>query len=542
MVDFRIDGLPIAVICDETDLPAGESTDCQATGIAIAGQYTNVVVAVANDPFGEKVGDFDPSHYFGAESAITLEKYTNGVDADEPTGALIPVGGAVEWTYVITNTGNVSLDQIVLTDNQLGVIPCQTAPLLSGDSVTCTATGTASRGQYANVGTVTAVDSVGQAVMDTDPSHYFGYLLQIDIEKATNGEDADSPTGPYVTVGDPVTWTYTVTNPGDLFFSEITVTDDQGVVPVFQGGDTDADTFLDPGEDWTYEATGSATAGQYANVATVTGTVGDELDNVLTDSDPSHYFGIDATIEINKTPDVAVVDIGAPHTFEIAVTNTSNVDLTDVEVTDPITPSCDRVIGAMAPGEVVSYTCDVASVTGFINNIASVTGIAPDGSEVSDSDPAAVTIVGAGGTAALGDVVWHDRNRNQVQDAGEPGVPNARVRVELDPDTVTALGCNRQSPVVTNGNGEYLATNLVAGTYTVTLDLSSLPGGSLTTTGVYEITLTSGEVNLDADFGIAGLLPFTGFSNFTMLISLASLMLLGGLGALTWQRRRPNTE
>ena len=123
------------------------------------------------------------------------------------------------------------------------------------------------------------------------------------------------------------------------------------------------------------------------------GTVGDELDNVLTDSDPSHYFGLDAAIDINKTPDVAVVDIGAPHTFEIAVTNTSNVDLTDVEVTDPITPSCDRVIGAMAPGEVVSYTCDVASVTGFINNIASVTGIAPDGSEVSDSDPAAVTIV-----------------------------------------------------------------------------------------------------------------------------------------------------
>ena len=539
VVDFRIDGPPILVTCDQTDLLAGESTDCQATGIAIAGQYTNVVVAVATDPFGDKVGDFDPSHYFGAESAITLEKYTNGVDADEPAGALIPVGGAVEWTYVITNTGNATLDQISLTDDQLGAIPCAVPPLDPGESATCTVTGIAERGQYANIGTVTAVDPASQTVSDTDPSHYFGYLLQIDIEKATNGEDADTPTGPLIPVGDPVTWTYVVTNPGDFQLTNVVVTDDQGVTPVFQGGDTNGDSFLDPGETWTYEATGTSTAGQYANVATVTGTVGDELDNVLTDIDPSHYFGLLTSIDIAKTPDVAVVDIGASHTFEIAVTNTSNVDLTDVEVTDPITPSCDRVIGAMAPGEVVSYSCDVASVTGFINNIASVTGIAPDGFEVSDSDPAAVTIVGAGGTAALGDVVWHDRNRNQVQDAGEPGVPNARVRIELDPGSVTAL---QMITVVTNSNGEYLATNLVAGTYTVTLDLSSLPGGSLTTTGVYEITLTTGEVNLDADFGIAGLLPFTGFSNFTVLISLASVMLLGGLGVLVWQRRRPSTE
>jgi hypothetical protein len=233
-----------------------------------------------------------------------------------------------------------------------------------------------------------------------------------------------------------------------------------------------------------------------------------------------------------------VVQAGAAHTFTIAVTNTSNVVLTDVEVTDPITPACDRVIGEMAPGGVATYNCSLASVTGFVNNIASVTGVAPDGTEVSDSDPAAVTIVGAGGSAALGDVVWHDRNRNQVQDAGEPGVANARVRVELDPDSVTALGLQQEIILLTNADGEYLATNLVAGTYTVTLDMSSVPGGSLTTTGVYEITLTSGEVNLDADFGIAGLLPFTGFSNLTLMAATASVLLLSGLGLLLWQRRR----
>ena len=92
--------------------------------------------------------------------------------------------------------------------------------------------------------------------------------------------------------------------------------------------------------------------------------------------------------------------------------------------------------------------------------------------------------------------------------------------------------------VVTECDGNYLATNLVAATYTVTLDMSSVPGGSLTTTGVYEITLTAGEVNLDADFGIAGLLPFTGFSNLTVMAALATAMLLSGIGLLVWQRRR----
>lgn len=71
----------------------------------------------------------------------------------------------------------------------------------------------------------------------------------------------------------------------------------------------------------------------------------------MTDSDPSHYFGVEAAIQIEKTPDLAEVPRGTSHTFTIEVTNSGTVPLTDVEVTDPITPSCDQVIGDMAPGE-----------------------------------------------------------------------------------------------------------------------------------------------------------------------------------------------
>jgi hypothetical protein len=97
----------------------------------------------------------------------------------------------------------------------------------------------------------------------------------IDIEKSTNGEDADNAPGPYVEVGDSVTWTYVVTNIGGVALSTISVADDQpGVTPVYQGGDTDNDGELDTDETWTYQANGTATAGQYENVGTATGSYG----------------------------------------------------------------------------------------------------------------------------------------------------------------------------------------------------------------------------------------------------------------------------
>jgi uncharacterized repeat protein (TIGR01451 family) len=109
----------------------------------------------------------------------------------------------------------------------------------------------------------------------------------IHIEKSTNGQDADSPTGPYIAVGGPVTWEYVITNPGDSPLSNIIVTDSEaGVTPVYVSGD-DGDDTLQTTETWVYRASGTAVAGQYANTGNVTGTplVGPDV----SDDDPSHY-------------------------------------------------------------------------------------------------------------------------------------------------------------------------------------------------------------------------------------------------------------
>ncbi len=137
----------------------------------------------------------------------------------------------------------------------------------------------------------------GAPVTDADDSHYFGATVGINIEKATNGVDADLPPGPFITPGTLVTWTYVVTNTGNTPLAGVVVTDNQpGVTPVFQGGDTDSDGLLDVTETWTYTATDtSANVGQYANVGTAAAQGG------VSDSDASHYFGAQPAIDIEKS-------------------------------------------------------------------------------------------------------------------------------------------------------------------------------------------------------------------------------------------------
>jgi large repetitive protein len=270
-------------------------------------------------------------------------------------------------------------------------------------------------GQYGNLATVTGTDPIGQTPSDDDPSHYFGVRSAIDIEKSTNGEDADAPTGPLVAAGGNVSWTYVVTNPGNVPLSNVVVRDDNGTLvdpsddfdAVFVSGDANNNGLLDPGETWLFEASGTALAGQYANVATVTGT--DPIGQTPSDSDPSHYFGVDSAIHIEKLtnghdadlPTGPLVVAGSAVTWVYVVTNPGNVPLSNVVVRDdngtPADPSDDfsplflngdaNNNGLLDPGEIWLYRAFGTAIAGQYANVATVTGTDPIGQTPSDDDP-----------------------------------------------------------------------------------------------------------------------------------------------------------
>jgi len=345
-------------------LNPGESWLYQASGTALAGQYGNVGSVYGTDIFGQPVTASDASHYFGPSPSLRIKKMTNGEDADLPIGPAIPAGQPVLWSYVVTNTGNIHLANVTVTDDQ-GLTPqaVDIAPadgyndgdldldhLLDLEEIwTYTASGLAVAGQYANTGTVTA-EFNGQMVNSSDPSHYFGGQGAIEIEKSTNGLDADSEPGPAILAGAPVEWRYRVRNIGNTPVRDLAVSDDRGVTPAavdiapadgFNDGDTDLDGLLDTSEIWEFIASGTALAGQYANVGSVTGL--DALTSLpLSDEDPSHYFGAVPAIAIEKLtngedadsePGPAIILDGTV-TWRYVVTNTGNVPLDSITVVD----------------------------------------------------------------------------------------------------------------------------------------------------------------------------------------------------------------
>ena len=108
--------------------------------------------------------DEDPSHYFGVQGAIDLEKLVNDEDADEAPGPFVPVGGAITWTYRVTNIGNSRLTGVEVDDLDPGVqvtCPPTVAVLDVNESVDCTATATAQAGAHTDLASATGQTEAG---------------------------------------------------------------------------------------------------------------------------------------------------------------------------------------------------------------------------------------------------------------------------------------------------------------------------------------------------------------------------------------------
>jgi uncharacterized membrane protein len=394
-----------------TTLAPGESFTVDLTGSWAQGQQFNLATATGEFE-GITVTDEDPAYYVGvipAQPSINVEKFVSPdggatfFDADTPPGPSIPQGTNPVFRYVVTNTGNVPLQNVTLVDSVLGLITVPTTTLAPGESFTVDVTGTWAQGQQFNLATATGVYE-GITVTDADPAYYVGLIPaqpSIDVEKFVSPDggatffDADTPQGPSIPQGTNPVFRYVVTNTGNVPLQNVTLTDS------VLGTITIPTTTLAPGESFTVDVTGTWAQGQQLNLATATG----EFEGItVTDEDPAYYVGVipaQPSIDVEKfvspdggatffdadTPPGASISQGTNPVFRYVVTNTGNVPLQNVTLTDSVLGTITIPTTTLAPGE--SFTVDVTGTwaQGQQFNLATATGEF-EGITVTDADPA----------------------------------------------------------------------------------------------------------------------------------------------------------
>jgi hypothetical protein len=265
--------------------------------------------------------------------------------------------------------------------------------------MTCSTTGTAILGRYDNTGYVEAVPYgfETEKVQASDDGAYFGANPSIDIEKSTNGEDADTPPGPYIPVGSgetPVDFDYQISNlETDYAFTDIRVVDDRGT-PADTSDDLEVVcpmTSLEPGQSMTCEGiTYLVEPGQQTSAAHVLASAWydgdpDQLLGEVFASDPANYFGY--TLGLTLTKYTNGVDVEAPPGPELSIDstvtwsyeleNTGNVELTDLFLEDDngtLTDSTDDL--TIDNGKI---TCEDDSIPGGGTITCTASGVVLEG-------------------------------------------------------------------------------------------------------------------------------------------------------------------
>jgi hypothetical protein len=384
-----------AVTCPDPTLAPGQLMTCTAEHETTqadvdAGHIANTAEVTARPPTGPAVTDTD------RETVRAV--HTPGIQLGKSSspGTFGAAGETITYSYTVTNTGNVTLHRIALTDSRLGPVTCPDPTLAPAESMTCTAAYVTTQadldnGDIENAAVVTGHPPTGPTVTGDDTDAVPAIRLpQIDLVKSAFPVE-------YGAAGEQITYTYTVTNSGNVTLHNIALTDSR------LGTVTCLTATLAPGQSTTclgYHRTTQADvdAGQIVNAAIV---VGDPP------TGPPVTDGGTAAVHATRAPSIAErktafpMEYGAPGekiTYTYTVINSGNVTLHDVALTDDRLGAVTCPDTVLAPGE--SMACHAVTVTtradvaaGQLTNVATVTGDPSTGPPVTDGDTQTVYVI-----------------------------------------------------------------------------------------------------------------------------------------------------
>ena len=243
------------------------------------------------------------------------------------------VGQTITYTIVATNTGNVTIASATITDANATLGTCTPANGSSLDplaSITCSAThsitqGDIDAGHYLNTACVDdGQGGVTEICADANVTAVSNKLLTI-LKTATEAS--------YDSVGDILHYTVVATNGGNTTLAGVTITD----VNATLGTCTPANgSTLAPGGTITCSATHTVTQadidnGHYLNTACVSAT---DATATCADADVPSHNSPNLAIE-KRVTETSYDEVGDILHYTVVATNTGNVTLHNVVVTDP---------------------------------------------------------------------------------------------------------------------------------------------------------------------------------------------------------------
>ncbi|MFS3129420.1 sortase domain-bontaining protein [Nocardioides sp. Bht2] len=349
-----------------------------------------------------------------ADPSLALVK-TAALTTDGGTAGVADAGDVITYTFTVTNDGNVDIDDVSIADALPGlsaITPAAVATVAEGDDATFTATYTVTQadvdagGAILNTATASGEDPTGSPVVspaddasvdlvDADPS----LAVVKDAELTTDGGTAG-----VADAGDVITYTFTVTNDGNVTVDDVEIDD---ALPGLSAITPASVATLAPSADAVFTATYTVTqadvdsGGKVVNTATATGT--DPSGGDVTS--PSDGADVDLVtrapgLELEKgsvladTNNNGVADKGETITYSFRAENTGNVTLTGVSIDDAmaglsaVTPASATVAPGASATFAATYVVTQADVDagGSLVNTATASGTGPGGGSVT-SDP-----------------------------------------------------------------------------------------------------------------------------------------------------------
>lgn len=429
------------VSCPSTTLAPGVSTTCTGTYTASQADIDNDVIANSATAQGIPVGSSEPIVSSASSETVAVNEVSSiSVTKNASTTAVAAVGETVTYTFVVTNTGSVSVHGLSLADvftkggsGTSLAVKCDATALAPSVSTTCTTSYTVKQsdlnvGGIENTVTATALNPLNGRVTATATETVTATQNPV----LTMVKSASPAT--VSTSGQVVTYTFGVHNAGNVRLQSLTATD------TFSTGGTGAASpitcgtrVLEPGQDTTCTGTYTVNqadidAGSIKNVGGVAAVseAGKEVKASSPASvDVASSHGL--VIEKSATP-TAVAKAGDLVSYNFLVRNTGNVTMSELSVSDVLTApaqtanlspiTCPAV--KLAPGLsttcTATYTVAQADIdAGSIRNSATVTGRTPDDT-LFTSRPSTATVT-ATPTPAL--TITKTADRTEVNAPGQ---------------------------------------------------------------------------------------------------------------------------